>query len=276
MSNLYGLIGEKLGHSLSPEIHSLILERINKKGSYSLFEITKENLAPALIRLKALEVKGVNVTIPYKIDILKYLDKTTIEAEKIGAVNTISFNDGILTGYNTDYSGFGASLKKAAIEVKNKRIVVLGTGGVSKAVEQFLINNEAADIIFVSRNSDKSLNNMNSIKVISYNDLNNLGTSDIIINCTPCGMYPNVEASPVGKAVLSHFSTAIDLIYNPKETLFLREASETGLKTLNGLYMLVAQAIAAQEIWNNVKISNEAVDEIYYKIESKLYGDKYE
>ncbi len=276
MSNFYGLIGEKLGHSLSPEIHNLILERINKKGSYSLFEIKKENLATALIGLKALEAKGVNVTIPYKIDVMKYLDKISIEAEKIGAVNTISFNDGILTGYNTDYTGFGASFKKADIDVKNRRIVILGTGGVSKAVVQFLINNEAADIIFVARNPNKSSNNMNSINVISYSDLNKMGTSDIIINCTPCGMYPNVEASPVGKAILSHFSTAVDLIYNPKETLFLREASETGLKALNGLYMLVAQAIAAQEIWNNVKISIEVVDEIYYKIQSKLYGDKYE
>jgi shikimate dehydrogenase len=273
MSNLYGLIGEKLGHSLSPEIHSLILKRINKKGSYNLFEIKKENLALALIGLKALEAKGVNVTIPYKIDIIKYLDKISIEAEDIGAVNTISFNDGILTGYNTDYSGFGASLKKTDIEVVNKRIVILGTGGVSKAVVQFLIDNEAADIVYVSRNPDKNLNNMNGFKVISYNDLNKLDNSDIIINCTPCGMYPNVEASPVGKDILLHFSTAVDLIYNPKETLFLRIAAEVGLKTLNGLYMLVAQAIAAQEIWQGIKISSEVADEIYNILKCKFYGD---
>lgn len=276
MSNLYGLIGGKLGHSLSPEIHSLILERINQKGSYNLFEIKRENLATALIGLKALEAKGVNVTIPYKIDIIKYLDKISIEAEKIGAVNTISFNNGKLTGYNTDYSGFGASLKKADIEVKNKRIAILGTGGVSKAVVQLLIDNKAADIVCVSRNPDKALNNINAIKVVSYNNLNKFDTMDIIINCTPCGMYPDVEASPVGKTILAHFSTAVDLIYNPKETLFLRIAAEVGLKTLNGLYMLVAQAIAAQELWNGVKISSEVTAEIYDKLESKFYGDKYE
>jgi shikimate dehydrogenase len=270
MSNLYGLIGEKLGHSLSPEIHSLILESINQKGLFNLFEIKKENLQTALYGLRALEAKGVNVTIPYKIEIMKDLDKLSVEAEKIGAVNTIAFKDGIITGYNTDYTGFGAALKKAAIEVRNKRIVILGTGGVSKAVVQYLIDNEAKDIICVSRKPERNLNN---ITVISYGDIIKVADKDIIINCTPSGMFPNIEASPVSKDILSQFSTAVDLIYNPKETLFLRNAAEVGLKTQNGLFMLVAQAIGAQEIWNGIRISNEVAEKIYHKIESNFYGD---
>ena len=271
MSILYGLRGGKLGHSLSPEIHSQILESINQKGLFNLFEIKRENLKTALYGLRALEAKGVNVTIPYKIEIMKYLDKISVEAQKIGAVNTIAFKDGIITGYNTDYIGFGATLKKAAIEVRNKRIVILGTGGVSKAVVQYLIDNEAKDIMCVSRKPERSLNN---ISVISYGDIIRIADKDIIINCTPSGMFPNIEASPVSKDILSQFSIAVDLIYNPKETLFLRDAAELGIKTQNGLYMLVAQAIAAQEIWNGISINNEVTEKIYRIIESKFSQPK--
>lgn len=272
MSNFYGLIGEKLGHSISPEIHSLILEKLDQRGLYNLFEIKKENIADALLGLKALEARGVNVTIPYKIDVMKYMDKLSEEGKKIGAINTISFNKNMLTGYNTDYFGFGASLKNAGIEVKNKGIAVLGTGGVSKAVVQYLIDSNAGKITIVSRNPEKKLYDGCSIKVISYNDLSCLLNFDVIINCTPLGMYPNIDASPVNSEILSHFSTAVDLIYNPKKTQFLRLAGDLGLKTLNGLYMLVAQAAAAQEIWNGIVINNEVVDDIYNVIESKFYG----
>lgn len=273
MSNLYGLIGEKLGHSLSPEIHSLILERLNKSGLYNLFEIKKENLYTSLKGLKALEAKGVNVTIPYKTDVIKYMDKLSAEAEKIDAVNTLSFNNDIITGYNTDYFGFGESMKKAGIEVEDKKIVILGTGGASKAVGQYLLDNNPKDIIYVSRNPEKNLKNSKKLKVIHYNQLNNIGVMDIIINCTPIGMYPIIDNSPVNEEVLAHFFAAVDLIYNPRETLFLKKAAALGLKTLNGLYMLVAQAIAAQEVWHGIKISSEVQDEIYNIIESRFYGE---
>lgn len=273
MSNFYGLLGEKLGHSLSPEIHSLILEKINKSGAYNLFELKKINLCAALKGLKALEAKGVNVTIPYKVDILEYMDKLSPEAEKIGAVNTISFNNDVLTGYNTDYFGFGEALKKAGIEASDKSIMILGTGGASKAVLQYLIDNKAKEIICVSRKPEKNVINAKNIRVGSYDELNSIGTFDIIINCTPVGMYPSTEASPISKDVLKNFSAAVDLIYNPRKTLFLREAESIGMKTINGLYMLVAQAVAAQEIWNGIKISSEIQEEIYNIIENRFYGD---
>lgn len=270
MSNVYGLIGEKLGHSLSPEIHSLILDKLNKKGLYNLFEIKKENIGTALNGLRAIEAKGVNVTIPYKIDVIKYMDKLSQEAKKIGAVNTISFNDNLLTGYNTDYLGFGASLKKAEIEIENKKIIILGTGGASRAVIQYLIDNNAGEIINVSRNPGAKTGYERSIRIITYNEMEKLSEADIIINATPLGMYPNINVSPVSNEIISHFKAAVDLIYNPRETLFLKSASNLGLKTLNGLYMLVSQAIAAQEIWNGISINDEAVDDIYHMIESKF------
>lgn len=272
MSNFYGLIGEKLGHSLSPEIHSLILKKLNQKGTYNLFEVKRENIPSALCGLKALEARGVNVTIPYKIDVMKYMDKLSKEAEKIGAVNTISFDNNGLTGYNTDYSGFGVSLKKAEIQVGNNSFAVLGTGGVSKAVIQYLIDNNAGEIVNASRSTEKILNKDINVRLVPYAELSSLRGLDVIINCTPLGMYPNIDASPVDNEVLSHFSTMVDLIYNPKETQLLKSAAGLGLKTLNGLYMLIAQAVAAQEIWNGISIKKETVDDIYNVIESRFYG----
>jgi len=270
MGNFYGLIGEKLDHSISPQIHKLILEKINSKGLYNIFEIKRENLKAAVDGLKALGAKGINITIPYKIEIMQYLDEISKEAEKIGAINTICFSNGILKGYNTDYHGFGAALNKAKVDVQNKEVVILGSGGAAKAVAQYLIDNEIKDIIYVSRNPENTAENMKDFKIISYNDINNLMDTDIIINCTPCGMYPKVKTSPVNKNIFSKFSTAVDLIYNPEETLYLREAREAGLKTVNGLYMLVAQAVAAQEIWHDINISEQIVEEIYKEIYNKV------
>jgi len=266
MSNLYGLIGEKLGHSFSPQIHNLIFQNINSKGLYNLLEIKKEDLENAVWGLKALGCKGVNVTIPYKVQIMKYLDSISEEARKIGAVNTISFSDGILTGYNTDYLGFGEALKRREIDINNKNAVILGCGGASKAIVHYLVDNKINDITYVSRNPENVEKNIKNSKVISYDDMKSLENQDIVINCTPCGMYPNIEHSPVNEEILSKFSVAVDLIYNPQETLFLKQSRELGLKTENGLYMLVAQAVAAQEIWHNIKISKESIDQIYSEL----------
>ncbi|AYD40448.1 shikimate dehydrogenase [Clostridium fermenticellae] len=263
-SCFYGLVGEKLGHSFSPYIHSLILEKLNLNGNYNLFEIEKENLESAVIGLKFLGCRGANVTIPYKIDIIKYLDNISGEAKSIGAVNTIDFKDGKLTGYNTDYYGFGLMLKKNKVELYNKRAIVLGTGGVSKAVYHYFVDNGIADIVFVSRD----LNNIKKdkdINIIEYKELRNINCADVIVNCTPCGMYPKIDESPVDKNIIARFGTAVDLIYNPIETRFLKCAGELGIKGINGLYMLVAQAVVSEEIWNDITIDAEVIDDIYEK-----------
>ncbi len=272
MGNLFGLIGEKLGHSLSPEIHSLLLKRLKQRGYYDLFEIERENIPAALNGLKALKARGVNVTIPYKVEVMEYMDKLSEEAEKIGAVNTIAFDDDLLTGYNTDYYGFGASLEKEKIRVENRGFAILGTGGASRAVAQYLIDNNAGKIIYASRSPERIMYNYPDIGIISYKDLGNVFNMDVIINCTPLGMYPDLETSPVDLEVLQHFKAAVDLIYNPGETKFLKSAASLGLITINGLYMLVAQAAAAQEIWNRVHINNEDVEEVYNIMKSKFYG----
>lgn len=269
--DFYGLIGGKLGHSFSPQIHDLILKSLNVKGTYNLFEVKYDDLESRIKELTVLGARGVNVTIPYKTKIMQYLDYISPEAQKIGAVNTIKFKDGMLSGYNTDYYGFGAALKNSDIDIEGKSAVILGTGGASKAVVQYLTDNYIKEVIFVSRTPGKAAaEDTKDFRIISYEDMDRIIQKDIIINCTPCGMYPDTAKCPVSRDVLSKFSTAVDLIYNPLNTLFLKQAWELGLKTSNGLYMLVSQAVASQEIWQDTKINKIAADEIYEAIKINI------
>lgn len=269
MNTLYGLLGEKLGHSMSPAIHASIFKELKMDAYYHLFEVKKENLREAIYGLKALGAKGVNVTIPYKVPIMDYLDYISQEAIEIGSVNTIVFKGDKTWGYNTDYYGFGRMLEKNNITIAGKNAVVLGSGGSAKGVLQYLLDNGIKSIVVASREVSK-LKEMDYYKrfsLMSYNDLKQLKDFDIIINCTPNGMYPNIDSSPVDEAILHNFSAAVDLIYNPKQTLFLKYADKVGIKAVNGLYMLVAQAVAAEELWNNVKISKEITDNIYNSLD---------
>lgn len=266
VSKLYGLLGEKLGHSVSPQIHSSIFRQLNIDGYYHLFEVKKEELEKGFNGFKVLGVRGINVTIPYKVDVMKYLDDISKEAEKIGAVNTVHFKDGKAVGYNTDYYGFGMMLKRHDVSVKNKSAVILGTGGASKAVVQYLIDNDVSNIVFVTRDIVGAREKYKDVKIITYNEIKDLNNCDIVINCTPVGMHPNVNNSPINKEDISKFHTAVDLIYNPKETLFLKYAREQGIKVINGLYMLVGQAVKAEEIWNGVNIDKGIIDCIYKEI----------
>ena len=138
----YGLLGEKLSHSLSPEIHSELLRLMNKAGGYKLFEVERNKLKDFTESLKLLKIRGCNVTIPYKRDIMEYVDFISDEAKKIGAINTIYLNEGKLYGYNTDYFGFGYMLKVSNIDIKDKIAVILGNGGASRAVVHYLVDNK--------------------------------------------------------------------------------------------------------------------------------------
>lgn len=261
----YGLLGEKLSHSLSPEIHSEILKLMNKAGGYKLFEVDRDRLNDFTEALKLLKIKGCNVTIPYKKDIMQYVDFLSDEANKIGAINTISLNEGKLYGYNTDYFGFGYMLKVSNIDVEDKLVVMLGNGGASRAVLHYLIDNNAKDVYIVSRNPKKDDFSLENVKLITYKELRSL-KGDILINATPVGMYPNIEESPVTKEVINNFDTLLDLIYNPMETKFLSYGKELNKKIVGGLYMLVGQAAKAQEIWQDTVVNEAIIEEIYNKI----------
>ncbi|MDV3426033.1 MAG: shikimate dehydrogenase [Bacillota bacterium] len=264
MKILFGLIGEKLGHSYSAEIHSLLYKKLNINAHYYTFEIDRSRLSSAVDSMKTLNIKGLNVTIPYKTQVMKHIDRISSEAKNIGAVNTITLENGKTHGYNTDYFGFLATLDKYKVDIKDKKIVLLGTGGVSKSAKQYLLDNGVSDIKTASR-SPKNADE------ISYSDIRKLEDMDIIINCTPVGMFPNIDNSPVGPDVISKFKIALDMIYNPEKTKFLKIAEDLGLKTANGLYMLVVQAIKSEELWNNIKIEEAVINEIYNEISGKIY-----
>lgn len=259
----YGLIGEHLTHSFSPKLHEIIFKNSDITGDYNLFELKKNDLKDTIEKLRQLKINGFNVTIPYKVEVLKYLDEISPEAEMIGAVNTLDFSEDIIKGHNTDYYGFGKWLNKEDIDIKDKTALILGTGGASKSVYHYLRNNGIKDLIFASRYPEKSKDIYPNSKIVGYEDLKTINSMDIIINTTPLGMYPNLDISPVDKIVLCKFNTAIDLIYNPKETMFLSLGREMGLKTSNGLYMLVAQGIKSQEIWNSLEFDDEFYDKVY-------------
>lgn len=264
---VFGLFGEKLSHSLSPAIHNMIYNALGVDAAYSLFEIQPAMLQNAMKALRALNINGVNVTIPYKLKVMDYLDVISKEALRIGAVNTIHNHDNLLRGYNTDYIGFGRMLDKNSIQTHNKTAVVLGTGGAAKSVITYLEDHGIANIYIVSRNPEKATAfNPSNYKVIDYDSLKDISSTDILVNCTPCGMHPKIDCSPLEKEAVSHFSAVVDLIYNPSETLLLKYANQNNIKAVNGLYMLVAQAVAAVEIWLDQTIDGKIIDEIHKKL----------
>lgn len=247
----YGLLGGKLGHSLSPQIHELFFKYTGIEGDYTLLETTQEDLPKRMEELRA-NYAGSNVTIPHKLHVMPLLDSIAREAKAIGAVNTIKFDENGAEGYNTDYFGFGRMLEYNNIDVRAKRVAVLGTGGAARAVVKYMADKRVGKLYLVTRDVahvDKDfLKIAPKCKFIDYDGLAAL-TGDVIVNCTPVGMYPKVNAAPVTPEEISNFDAAVDLIYNPKQTLFLKQAAEAKMQTVNGLFMLVAQAVAAQEIW---------------------------
>ena len=168
---MYGLLGEKLGHSLSPSIHKMIFEELGIDAGYNLFEVEKSDLKDAMYGFRALGIRGINVTIPYKIAVMQYLDEISAEAAKISAVNTILFEGGRMKGYNTDYHGFGMLLKRNGINTEGRSAIILGSGGSAKAVWQYLSDSGAREIKVVSRDSSRQITGFGDSCIISYEEL---------------------------------------------------------------------------------------------------------
>lgn len=236
----FGLLGEKLGHSYSPLIHNKIFECINVDATYELIELKIDMLEEQINKLKTGEYQGYNVTIPYKKEVMKYLDEISDEAKAIGSVNTIAYIDGKVVGYNTDYYGFYETIIYNNIEIKDKDCYILGTGGSSLAIYKVL-KDLGGNITYVSRTANS--------KSILYSELENKNI-DVLVNTTPVGMYPNIGISPVSKEVARKANIVIDIIFNPLQTQLLIDSDSS----YHGLYMLVGQAIKTEEIWHNRKL----------------------
>ena len=246
-----GLLGRHLQHSYSPQIHS-------KLGNYSygLFEIEPEELRSFL---SGNAYDGMNVTIPYKKAVIPYCSKLSPQAEALGSVNTIvRRSDGSLYGHNTDYFGFASVLAVSDISVSGKKVLILGSGGASLTC-QAVLRSEGADIIVISRRGVNNYSNLHLHKDVS-----------LIVNATPVGMYPNNGSSPVDLSLFPSLEGVIDLIYNPARTNLLLQAEALGLKAINGLWMLVAQAKESAEWFTGNKIDDALIPRIYNHLKTQM------
>lgn len=262
-----GVLGEKLPHTYSPIINKRIMELINVEGAYKKFELPRGNMQKFIDGVKALDIRGFNVTIPYKEEVMPFLDYISDEAKNIGAVNTVVNKDGKLCGYNTDYFGFHSTLKIANIDVKGKRAVILGSGGASKAIREVLLDDGAKEVYIVSRYPQYSSENSKDkrVKLINYDELAKVN-GYLLVNSTPVGMYPKVCVSAVGDEIIEKFQAVVDIVYNPTETEILRRARSLGKISIGGLYMLVGQAVKAEEIFHQIEIDKEIINIIYNEL----------
>lgn len=243
----FGLLGEKLSHSFSMPIHTKL-----GTDNYKLIEVSRDELASFFAKNR---IGGLNVTIPYKKEVMKYLFGASSEAYEIGAVNTIVPDaNGRLIGYNTDAFGFSYLLKKNEIDVEGKKVLVLGSGGAANAVVYVLEKLGAAEIVIISRKGDNNYNNL-----YLHED------AQIIINATPVGMYPMDDESLIDMYNFPNAEAVVDLIYNPLRTGLMLDAMKYGVKAVGGLLMLVAQAVKTEELIQNKNLENR-IDEIYEEL----------
>lgn len=246
-----GLLGRKLGHSYSPQIHAFL-----GNYPYKLYEQEPEEICAFLANET---FTGLNVTIPYKKDVIPYCSSLSPSAQKLGAVNTIVRQaDGSLIGHNTDYFGFLSTMKKTGLSVCGKKALVLGSGGA--AVTAVAVLNElGANVITISRSGTDN-----------YNNLDKHADAALIVNATPVGMYPNNGQSPISLDTFENLEGVIDMIYNPARTALLQQAEDRNLVAENGLWMLVAQAKESAEWFQNKKLSDELIPYIYNKLTNKM------
>ena len=251
----YGLIGEKLGHSYSKIIHEKLADYC-----YELTPLSQEEFVSFM---EARDFRGINVTIPYKKDVIPYLDEMDEAARAIGAVNTIVNRDGRLYGYNTDCPGFLHMMKQAGVSVAGKKVLVLGTGGGAQAILAALRMDGAETILSVSRTGKG--------EAVTYEDCARFHTdAQIIVNTTPAGMYPNVDASPMDLTPFTACEAVLDIVYNPAETKLTAQAKSLGMKAATGLSMLVAQAKYACEHFTGQTLDESLIPTITEELQHEL------
>lgn len=246
-----GLLGRHLTHSYSPQIHSQL-----GTYRYDVFEVEPGDLGSFL---KNKDFDGLNVTIPYKKEVIPYCDVLSPYAQALGAVNTIvKTEDGKLIGHNTDYYGFAAMLTASGLIVSGKKVLVLGSGGASATATAVLKENNA-EVIVISRSGENN-----------YENLDLHSDAAVVVNCTPIGMYPNNGASPIDLSLFPKLEGVLDLIYNPARTELLLNAEKRGIIAQNGLYMLVAQAKESAQWFTGKKIPDSRISEIYAVLKTRM------
>ena len=240
---MYALIGRKLGHSFSKPIHNAL-----GNADYSLLELEPEELHRFML---SREFDGLNVTIPYKLDVIPYLDEISDGAREIGSVNTIVNRGGRLYGYNTDIDGFIYTVKSAGIAIRGKKVLVLGSGGTSRTARAAAKQLGAREIIMISRSGEDN-----------YENISRHFDADVIVNTTPVGMYPNCPGAALSLDGFTRLSGVVDVVYNPARTGILLDAEARGIKCAGGLRMLVGQAKRAEELFFDRAIADSEIERI--------------
>lgn len=262
-TKICALIGDPVEHSMSPVMHNTAYKKLGLDYVYIPFQVKPEGLEPAVAGLRALNVRGFNVTIPHKVAVIPWLDGLDPLAEKIGAVNTVVNTDGELRGYNTDAEGFLQALLEHGIKPKGKRIAVLGAGGASRAITYIMVG-KGARVTILNRQQEldwaediaqlirKDLGK--EVKVLELGQLAGaIENVDILVNATSVGMSPAAEESPVPAHLLNKIPAVFDIVYNPMETRLLREAKAAGARVIGGVDMLAWQGALAFEKWTGQK-----------------------
>ncbi|MCX8171454.1 MAG: shikimate dehydrogenase, partial [Candidatus Bathyarchaeota archaeon] len=272
------LIGHPVEHSLSPAIQNAAFRHLGLDYVYVAFNVKPENLSYALLGVRSLGIHGLNVTMPHKVEVIRYLDNLDENARLIGSVNTILNSGGRLIGYTTDGVGALNALKYSGEEPANKKIVVLGAGGASRSIS-FTLAKCARELVILNRTVEKAeklakdiISSLNmGADAVRFGRLDSshleveLRDADIVINATSIGMKPNDAETPIKRELLHGGLTVFDIVYEPLETRLLREAKIAGAKTIDGLSMLIHQGAASFEIWTGVKAPIEVMREAALK-----------
>lgn len=271
VTNLYGVVGNPIEHSLSPLLHNTLAKEMRLDMVYVAFDV-REDIESAIDGAFALGIKGMNVTIPYKQDMLEFVTKIDERAQRIGAVNTLVRDEEGFIGYNTDITGLRLALKNNDLSVRGKNVIILGAGGAAKAALYLAIAGGALSITIINRNVNKAAllkeefkDEYRNIEVLSLealkSDFNILKKDNyFVFQTTNVGMYPFVNECLIdNEEFYKKCEGGIDLIYTPEETVFIKKMKEKGKRCINGLDMLIMQGVAAFELWHNIRISKETI-----------------
>lgn len=287
---LCGLIGNPVGHSISPFIHNTLADKLGINLAYTAFKVDSGEVETAVKGAYALGIKGMNVTVPHKQEVMGALVSVDELAKSIGAVNTLVRVDGGYKGYNTDYLGIKRQLVCDGIDITGREVIILGAGGASRAVTFMCATTGADRVYLLNRSVDKAeqlADDVNTYvgrmcvtampldgyrKLKGYKD--GSGYKYIVIQTTSKGLYPDVDGTPVeDEAFYDMVEAAADIIFNPSETRFMRMVREHGAKAYNGLEMLLYQGVAAFELWNDLEVPDEMCRELY-ELMKKEMGQK--
>ena len=267
------LIGDPVKHSLSPRMHNMAFQELCLNYIYLAFEVKKIHLESVINGFKSLGISGFNVTIPYKIDVIKYLDDLDKSASDVGAVNTVVSRDGNFIGFNTDVQGVIFALEKSGVTSIKGLSVIIGAGGAARAVVTALVEMGCEEMIILNRTEQKGVALANEVEN-RYNinciglkfNLKNLKLviedANLIINATSLGMHPEQDRTPIPKEIIPFGATIFDIVYTPLKTKLLRDAEERGAKVIPGLYMLIGQGASSFKLWTRRDFPIEKIREI--------------